>query len=146
MYGSCETASDRASHLERIRNIQDDTGGFTEMILMSYVHSTTPLHLSGKIPFGPTGVDILLTTAVSRLFLDNFDHIQASWPKMGIKMSQLALQAGADDLSGTMYLDDVTSDSGGDCLEFFDPAEMNQITSDLGRVLHERSTLYEIIR
>lgn len=145
MYGSVETARDRAEHLERIRRIQDDTGGFTEMVLLSYIHQKTPLFEKGLVQAGPTGRDDLVTTAVCRLFLDNFDHIQVSWPKLGVKMTQMALLAGVDDLAGTMYLDDVTGEAGGGTGEYLDPAEMQYICSDLGKELAERTTLYSLV-
>lgn len=146
MYGSTETPRDRAEHLDRIRRIQDDTGGFTEMVLLTYIHQKTPLYEKGLVRYGPTGRDDLVTTAVCRLFLDNFDHIQVSWPKLGTKMTQMALLAGADDLAGTMYLDDVTGEAGGSIGEYLDPDEMEYICSDLGKVLAERTTLYKIIQ
>jgi FO synthase subunit 2 len=142
MYGSTETGQERAAHLDCIRRIQDDTKGFTEMVLLSYIHTKTPLHLSGRTEFGPTGRDDLVTTAVCRLYLDNIDHIQVSWPKIGIKMSQIGLIAGADDLSGTMFIDDVTTDAGSDAMAEFTPEEMRHICQDIGRVLQERTTLY----
>ncbi|PWR72285.1 5-amino-6-(D-ribitylamino)uracil--L-tyrosine 4-hydroxyphenyl transferase CofH [Methanospirillum lacunae] len=146
MYGSTETPDERAAHLDLIRGIQDDTGGFSEMVLLSYIHSRTPLHQKGTIRFGPTGRDDLVTTAVCRLYLDNINHIQVSWPKIGIKMSQLGLLAGADDLSGTMYIDDVTGDAGADLSDIFEPEEMAHICADIGRELKERSTLYKILK
>jgi len=146
MYGSVETVRDRAEHLDRIRTIQDDTCGFTEMVLLSYIHQRTPLFEKGLVQSGPTGRDDLVTTAVSRLFLDNFDHIQISWPKLGVKMTQMTLLAGADDLAGTMYLDDVTGEAGGGTGEYLDPSEMEYICKDIGRVLSERTTLYSIIK
>jgi len=144
MYGTVETAQDRITHLEILRRIQDDTGGFTEMVLLPFIHQHTPLHTKGIVQFGPTASEDLLMTAVSRLFLDNIDHIQISLPKLGSKMAQAALCAGADDLSGTMYQDAVTEDAGGVawCIE---PEEMEYIVRDLGRTLKERTTLYEII-
>ena len=146
MYGSTETPEERATHLDRIRGIQDDTGGFSEMVLLSYIHNRTPLHQNGTTRFGPTGRDDLVTTAVCRLYLDNIDHIQVSWPKIGIKMSQFGLLAGADDLSGTMYIDDVTGDAGADLSDIFEPDEMAHICADIGRELKERSTLYKILK
>ncbi|MCL2459925.1 MAG: 5-amino-6-(D-ribitylamino)uracil--L-tyrosine 4-hydroxyphenyl transferase CofH [Euryarchaeota archaeon] len=144
MHGTVETAKDRVTHLEILRRIQDDTGGFTEMVHLPFIHQHTPLHTKGIVPFGLTASEDLLMTAVSRLFLDNFDHIQISPPKLGAKMAQVALCAGADDLSGTMYQDAVTEDAGGVawCME---PEEMEYIVHDLGRTLKERTTLYEII-
>lgn len=145
MYGSTESCHERSQHLDLIRRIQDDTHGFTEMVLLTYIHQKTPLHQAGKVLFGPTGRDDLVTTAVCRLYLDNIDHIQVSWPKIGIKMSQIGLIAGADDLSGTMYVDDVTGDAGADMGEIFSPEEMNHICQDMGRTLRERTTLYEYL-
>lgn len=144
MYGSVESARDRVTHLEIIRRIQDDTGGFTEMVLLPFIHQQTRLHTKGLVSSGPTASEDLLMTAVSRLYLDNFDHIQISLPKLGPKMAQTALCAGADDLSGTMYQDAVTEDAGGVvwCME---PDEMAYIVRDLGRRLKERTTFYEII-
>lgn len=142
MYGSTESPYDRAVHLDVLRRIQDDTSGFTEMVLLSYIHSKTPLYQKGIVQFGPTGRDDLVTTAVCRLFLDNIDHIQVSWPKIGVKMSQLGLLAGADDLSGTMYIDDVTGDAGAGMSDVFLPDEMAHICNDIGRDLRERTTLY----
>ncbi|MDD1728879.1 MAG: 5-amino-6-(D-ribitylamino)uracil--L-tyrosine 4-hydroxyphenyl transferase CofH [Methanospirillum sp.] len=146
MYGSTETPQQRAAHLDLIRRIQDDTRGFSEMVLLSYIHSKTPLHQKGTIRFGPTGRDDLVTTAVCRLYLDNIDHIQVSWPKIGVKMSQMGLLAGADDLSGTMYIDDVTNDAGAEVSDIFSPEEMEYICTDIGRELKERSTLYKILK
>ena len=146
MYGSTETPGERAEHLSRIRAIQDDTSGFTEMVLLSYIHQKTSLYTKGLVKGGPTGRDDLVTTAVCRLFLDNFDHIQVSWPKIGEKMSQIGLLVGADDLSGTMYVDDVTDQSGGiSSCEWFDPKQMEYITRDIGRDLRERDTLYNLL-
>lgn len=145
MYGSTESARDRAEHLDLIRRIQDDTHGFTEMVLLTYIHQRTPLHEKGIVSFGPTGRDDLVTTAVCRLYLDNIDHIQVSWPKIGIKMSQMGLLAGADDLSGTMYIDDVTGDAGADLSDIFLPEEMQHICEDIGRELRERTTLYQYL-
>lgn len=145
MYGSTETPKDRAEHLNLIRSIQDETEGFTEMVLLSYIHHNTSLYERGLVRSGPTGRDDLVTTAVARLFLDNFDHIQISWPKLGVKMTQMALLAGADDLAGTMYLDDVTDEAGGDTKRNLDHGGMEYMCSDIGKILAERTTLYSII-
>lgn len=144
MYGSVEKFSDRAAHLEIIRGIQDETHGFTEMVHLPFVHYNTRLHTEGTVKFGSTGVDDLVTTAVSRLFLDNFTHIQVSWTKMGIKHTQMGLMCGADDLSGLMYIDDVTSDAG-ILPDFITTDAMLYITKDIGRCLKERNTLYKLI-
>ena len=143
MYGSGESAAERVEHLGVLRKIQDETGGFTEFVPLSYIHSRTPLYRAGLAPAGATGREDLLMTAVARLFLDNFDHIQASWVKLGAKLATLLLLAGADDLGGTLYEEHITSAAGGSGEGYLDPAEMVRIATDLGRPLAERTTLYE---
>ncbi|ACL15785.1 5-amino-6-(D-ribitylamino)uracil--L-tyrosine 4-hydroxyphenyl transferase CofH [Methanosphaerula palustris] len=143
MYGSCESARDRIRHLGMLREIQDETGGFTELVPMTYIHQNTPLFMAGKAPSGATGSEDLLLLAVSRLFLDNFDHIQVSWGKLGLKMTQIGLLSGGDDLGGTMYVDDVTVDAGAKEAAYLDPTEMGRICKDLGRPLIERNTVYQ---
>ena len=91
MYGSYETARDQAEHLRILREIQDETHGFTELVTLPFVHTNTPLYRQGIARPGPTGREDLLMIAVSRLFLDNFDNIQVAWGKVGLKMTQLAL-------------------------------------------------------
>jgi len=97
MYGSFETPKDQVEHLSILRTIQDETHGFTEFVTLPFVHTNTPIFLQGIARPGPTGREDLLMIAVSRLFLDNFDNIQVAWGKVGLKMTQLALLAGAND-------------------------------------------------
>jgi FO synthase subunit 2 len=144
MYGSCETARDQAEHLGILRSIQDGTHGFTELVTLPYVHTNTPLYQQGLARAGPTGREDLLMIAVSRLFLDNFDNIQVAWGKVGLKMTQLALLSGANDLAGTMFTDDVTGDAGASGSDYLDPKDMERIVADLGRNLRQRTTLYEL--
>lgn len=145
MYGSYETSRDQAEHLGILRNIQDETHGFTELVTLPYVHTNTPLYQQGITRPGPTGREDLLMIAVSRLFLDNFDNVQLAWGKIGLKMTQLALLAGANDLAGTMFTDDVSGDAGASDSDYLDPKDMERIVSDLGRKLRQRTTLYEIL-
>ncbi|MDD1696691.1 MAG: 5-amino-6-(D-ribitylamino)uracil--L-tyrosine 4-hydroxyphenyl transferase CofH [Methanoregula sp.] len=146
MYGTCETAKDRAVHLGILRKIQDETHGFTELVPLSYIHTNTSLYKKGISHAGATGREDLLMISVSRLFLDNFDNIQVPWGKLGIKMSQMMLLAGGNDLAGTMFSDDVTVDAGGFDADYLDPAVMERMASDIGRTLCERTTLYELVR
>jgi 5-amino-6-(D-ribitylamino)uracil---L-tyrosine 4-hydroxyphenyl transferase len=81
--------------------------------------------------------------AVSRLFLDNFRNIQVSWGKLGVKLSQLALLSGGNDLAGTMFSDDVTEEAGAADASYLDPARMEILVQDIGRELRQRTTLYE---
>ncbi|NLA38248.1 MAG: 5-amino-6-(D-ribitylamino)uracil--L-tyrosine 4-hydroxyphenyl transferase CofH [Methanomicrobiales archaeon] len=145
MYGSCESAGDRARHLGVLREIQDDTGGFTELVPLSFLHENTALYRAGLAQAGATGREDVLLIAVARLFLDNFDHIQVSWGKVGTKMAEIALLSGADDLGGTMFCDDVSVDAGGEGADYLDPGEMQRITEDIGRVLRQRTTIYGMV-
>ncbi len=145
MYGSYETARDQVNHLAILREIQDETHGFTEFIPMSYIHANTPLYTSGIARAGATGREDLLMIAVSRLFLDNFDNVQVSWGKLGLKMTQLALLCGGNDLAGTMFTDEVSVDAGAGDASYLDPAVMERMTADLGRTLRQRTTLYELM-
>jgi len=145
MYGSCESEADRARHLEILREIQDETGGFTEFVPLSFVHPNTPLYRAGLARPGATGREDLLLFAVSRLFLDNFDHIQASWVKIGTKMAGMALLAGADDLGGTLFEESISREAGARNTDYLDPAEMRRIAEDIGRTLRRRTTTYTLL-
>jgi FO synthase subunit 2 len=145
MYGSCETVEDQIEHLTILRNIQDETNGFTELVTLPYVHANTPLYRQGIARPGPTGREDLLMIAVSRLFLDNLDNIQIAWGKIGLKMTQLALLSGGNDLAGTMFTDDVTGNAGASGSDYLDPADMERIVSDIGRKLRQRTTLYNLL-
>ncbi|MGV8128675.1 MAG: 5-amino-6-(D-ribitylamino)uracil--L-tyrosine 4-hydroxyphenyl transferase CofH [Methanolinea sp.] len=145
MYGSCESPKDRITHLSILREIQDQTGGFTELVPLSYLHQNTRLYLEGKALAGATGREDLLLVAVSRLFLDNFRNIQASWGKLGVKLGQMALLAGANDLGGTMFSDDVSAEAGAGNADFLDPAEMLRMANDIGRILSRRLTNYTLV-
>ena len=145
MYGSCETAKDQAEHLGILRTIQDETHGFTELVPLTYIHTNTSLFKEGIARAGATGREDLLMTAVSRLFLDNFNNIQVPWGKLGLKMSQMSLLAGGNDLAGTMFSDDISVNAGAIDADYLDPVVMERMVSDLGRTLQERTTLYKLI-
>ncbi len=145
MYGHCETVQDRVRHLAILRDIQDETRGFTEFVPLSFIHMNTPLFRKGIARAGATGREDLLMTAVSRLFLDTIDHIQVSWVKTGTKMAQLGLLAGADDLGGTMFEESISKGAGARDTDYLDPDEMERIAADIGRPLRQRDTLYHLI-
>ncbi|HKU81205.1 MAG TPA: cyclic dehypoxanthinyl futalosine synthase [Candidatus Tumulicola sp.] len=107
MFGSIETPSERIEHLDVLRALQDETGGFTAFIPWYYVPFKTPLR--GK---ESTGLEYLRVLAISRLYLDNFAHLQASWLTPGLKMGQLALFYGCDDMGGTIIEERVVHDAG----------------------------------
>ncbi len=107
MFGSVETTAERIEHLEVMRRLQDETGGFTAFIPWYYVPYKTPL--GGK---ESSGLEYLRVLAVARLYLDNFPHLQASWLTPGLKMGQLALFYGCDDMGGTILEERVVHDAG----------------------------------
>lgn len=143
MYGHCESVEDQVRHLAILREIQDDTVGFTEFVPLSFVHRNTPIYRKGIARAGATGREDLLMIAVARLFLDNIPHIQVSWVKLGVKMAQVCLLAGADDLGGTMFEESISKGAGAVDTDYLDPAEMRRIVEDLGRELRQRTTLYQ---
>ncbi len=145
MYGHCETDEDRVRHLAILRDIQDETGGFTEFVPLSFIHMNTPLFRAGNARAGATGREDLLMVAISRLFLDNFKNIQVSWVKEGIKLAQLGLIAGGNDLGGTMFEESISKGAGATNTDYLDPAEMQRVAEDVGRPLRRRTTLYELV-
>jgi cyclic dehypoxanthinyl futalosine synthase len=108
MFGSIETDEERIAHLQVIRDLQDETAGFTAFIPWYYVPYKTPLR--GR---EASGLEYLRVLAVSRLFLDNLPHLQASWLTPGLKLGQLALFYGCDDMGGTIIEEQVVHDAGG---------------------------------
>jgi len=145
MYGHCESDKDRVAHLSILRDIQDETCGFTEFVPLSFIHMNTPLYRAGKARAGATGREDLLMVAVARLFLDNFRNIQVSWVKEGIKLAQLGLIAGGNDLGGTMFEESISKGAGAVNTDYLDPAEMRRVAEDLGRTLARRTTLYYVL-
>jgi len=145
MYGHCESDKDRVEHLSILRDIQDETNGFTEFVPLSFIHMNTPIYRQGKARAGATGREDHLMVAVARLFLDNFTNIQVSWVKEGIKMAQLGLIAGANDLGGTVFEESISKGAGATNTDYLDPKEMQRIAEDIGRPLRRRTTLYKLV-
>lgn len=145
MYGHCEEDTDRVTHLRILREIQDDTHGFTEFVPLSFIHMATPLYRRGEARAGATGREDLLMIAVSRLYLDNFRNFQVSWVKEGVKFAQIALLAGANDLGGTVFEERISKGAGAQNTDYLDPADMRRMAEDIGRPLRRRNTLYQIL-
>jgi len=145
MYGHCESVEDRVQHLAILRNIQEETRGFTEFVPLSFIHMNTPIFRQKLARAGATGREDLLMVAVARLYLDNFRNIQVSWVKEGIKMAQLSLIAGANDLGGTMFEESISKGAGAVNTDYLDPEEMQRVAEDVGRTLRRRTTLYELV-
>ncbi|NLV27014.1 MAG: 5-amino-6-(D-ribitylamino)uracil--L-tyrosine 4-hydroxyphenyl transferase CofH [Methanomicrobiales archaeon] len=145
MYGHCESIEDQVTHLSILREIQDETHGFTEFVPLSFIHSGTPIYKRGQARPGATGREDMLMIAISRLFLDNFKNIQVSWVKLGVKMVQIGLMSGANDIGGTLYEESISQSAGAKAGEYLDPQEMNYLVTDLGRKLVQRKTDYSFI-
>jgi cyclic dehypoxanthinyl futalosine synthase len=137
MFGCGEELRHRINHLERVRRIQEDTGGFTAFIPWIFAPENTPL--GKKVPEA-TAVDYLKTLAISRLYLDNIDHIQSSWLTPGIKVCQVGLQFGADDVGSILIEENVVFAAG--VRNRTNETELRRIIFDAGYIPAQRDTLY----
>jgi cyclic dehypoxanthinyl futalosine synthase len=138
MYGTVETPEERLEHLFRLRNLQDDTGGFTAFITWSYQPSHTELGGAEA-----TGVDYLRTLAIARLVLDNFDNVQASWVTQGGKVGQLSLAYGANDMGSVMIEENVVRAAGAEyCMDEF---EVVRNIENAGFVAKRRNMHYDVL-
>jgi len=150
MYGHVETTEHKAKHLELIRSIQKQTGGFTEFVPLSFVHKEAPMYnhnLVNGISPGPTGQDVIKMHAVSRIMLNNFiDNIQVSWVKEGAKMSQLLLDAGVNDFGGTLINESISTSAGSEFGQLMKPKEIRSLITSAGRVPAQRNSVYGIIK
>lgn len=150
MYGHVETTEHKAKHLELIRSIQKQTGGFTEFVPLSFVHKEAPMYnhnLVNGISPGPTGQDVIKMHAVSRIMLNNFiDNIQVSWVKEGVKMSQLLLDAGVNDFGGTLINESISTSAGSEFGQLMKPKEIRSLITSAGRVPAQRNSVYGIIK
>ncbi|WP_135304259.1 7,8-didemethyl-8-hydroxy-5-deazariboflavin synthase subunit CofH [Haloarcula amylovorans] len=142
MYGHVENAKHRVMHLRTIRELQDRTGAITEFVPLSFIHQETPLYERGMIEGGATTDEDELMIAVSRLFLDNVEHVQSSWVKYGDEQGLKMLNCGADDFMGTILSEEITKRAGGGYGEFRSVREYVDMITALGRTPVERSTDY----
>ena len=138
MFGCGETIENRVNHLEVIRQIQADTGGFTAFIPWMYQRENTPL--ASQVKEEATAVDYLKTLAITRLYLDNIDNVQASWLTPGIKICQIALRFGANDVGSILIEENVVAAAG--CHNRTNEAELRHIIHDAGFTPAQRDTLY----
>jgi aminodeoxyfutalosine synthase len=141
LYGHVETLEERVDHLVLLREAQDETRGFVAFIPLAFHPANTPL---AHIP-KPTGYDDLRTMAVSRLLLDNFDHIKAYWIMLTPSIAQIALRFGANDMDGTVVEEKIYHDAGATTAEFTSRAELERLIRAAGRIPVERDTLYNPI-
>lgn len=142
MYGHVETHAEIIEHLNYVRDLQDETHGFTAFVPWSYKRGNTPMESKVKHVAGASAY--LRVLAVSRLFLDNFDHIQASWFSEGKKTGQIALHFGADDFGGTLFEENVHLATGWSNKTTI--AEIETLIREAGFTPAQRTTLYEVVR
>lgn len=147
MYGHIETPRHVAAHMNLIRELQKETGGFTEFVPLGYIHELNELYnVLGSRP-GAGAYEDLRMVAVSRLFLRPYiQNIQVSWVKMGHKVGQMALTAGANDFGGTLMEESISRESGSMFGENTAPEDFRRLIREIGRVPVERSTLYKPLR
>jgi len=143
MYGHVDNEAHRVEHLDVIRDLQDRTGNVTEFVPLSFVHPDTPLYDRGMVDGGASRHEDELMIAVSRLYLDNVDHVQSSWVKYGDEQGLKMLSCGADDFMGTILSEEITKRAGGGFGEARSFAEYVEMIDAIGRVPVERSTDYE---
>jgi 7,8-didemethyl-8-hydroxy-5-deazariboflavin synthase CofH subunit len=147
MYGHLEKPHHVATHLDVIRSLQKETGGFTEFVPLGFIHEKNTLgHVDITRP-GPSAAEDLKMIAVARLFLrPHIANVQMSWVKMGPKLAQISLTAGANDFGGTLMEESISRESGADFGENLPPEEMRRLIREMGRTPVERSTRYEVLR
>lgn len=138
LYGHIDKPKHRIDHLIRLRELQDETGGFQTFIPLAFHPDNSRMD---DVP-RPSGVMDLKIMAISRLMLDNFPHIKAYWVMLGIKTAQIALSFGADDIDGTVVHEKIYHEAGADTPQETTVAEIRRLIAEAGRVPIERDTLY----
>jgi len=150
MYGHVETPEHQVRHLALLRAIQKDTGGFTEFVPLSLIHSEAPMYAKRLVPGvrpGATGVEVVRMHALARVMLGAvIPNVQSSWVKEGPKLAQLLLDAGANDLGGTLINESISTSAGAAYGQLVGPAELCRWIRDAGRVPAQRDTLYRVVR
>ena len=150
MFGHLETYEDRVNHIATIREIQKETGGFTEFVPLNFIPSEAPMYkhrLHEGIRSGANGNDALLVHAIARIMLNNvIDNIQMSWVKEGHKFSQLLLKWGANDFGGTLINESISTSAGSQHGQLLRPKEIRHLIRDMGRMPAERNTTYQILK
>jgi aminodeoxyfutalosine synthase len=142
LYGHVETLADRVDHLRQLRALQDETHGFVGFVPLAYQPQDNDI----PVEHAPTGFDSLHTIAVSRIYLDNFPHITAYWVGLGMKLAQVALSYGADDLHGTIIEEHIFHMAGATSPQLQTEAEMIKAIREVGRTPVQRNTFYEPIK
>ena len=143
MYGHVDNPTHWVGHLRTLSKIQDETGGFTEFVLLPFVHMSSPVYLAGVARPGPTPQENRAVHAVARLMLHGrIDHIQTSWVKLGTEGTQLMLQGGADDVGGTLMEETISRMAGADNGSEKTVDELEELARAIGRTAYQRTTTY----
>ena len=144
MYGHVDAPPHWVAHLRRLASIQDDTGGFTELVPLPFVHQSSPIYLAGKARPGPTHDENRRMHAIGRILLyGRVPNLQVSWVKLGIEASQLMLRGGANDLGGTLMEETISRMAGAEWGIRKEPEELEEAIRAIGRVPARRTTTYE---
>jgi len=142
LYGHVESLADRVDHLRQLRALQDETRGFTGFIPLAYQPENNEI----PVTTAPTGFDSLRTIAVSRIYLDNFDHITAYWVGLGLKLAQVALSYGADDIHGTIVEEHIFRMAGTQSPQLQTEGALLKAIREAGREPVQRNTFYESVK
>jgi len=143
MFGAIEQPRSWARHLVRTRDLQKETGGFTEFVPLPFVHMATPMYLQRKARRGPTFREVVLMHAIGRItYRGLIDNIQCSWVKLGAGGARQLLQAGVNDLGGTLMDENISRAAGAEHGQGLEEADFREIVEPLGRRLEQRTTLY----
>jgi aminodeoxyfutalosine synthase len=142
LFGHVESLADRVDHLRQLRALQDETHGFVGFVPLPYQPENNEIPVQNP----PTGYDALRTVAVSRIFLDNFEHVTAYWVGMGVKLAQVALSYGADDLHGTIIEEHIFHMAGAKSPQLQTEQEMIKLIREAGRTPIQRNTFYEPLK
>jgi FO synthase subunit 2 len=150
MYGHVETDLERMRHLDLLRSIQRETGGFTEFVPLSFVHEEAPMTLRHQLPElrrGPTGHEVTRFYAIARLVLGaSIPNLQVSWVKEGLRQAQWLLACGANDLGGTLMNESISTSAGATYGQLQPPSALRRVIRDAGRIPVERNTRYAVLR
>ena len=148
MYGHMESNEHKARHIDLIRQIQKSTGGITEFVPLSFIHSEAPMFFRKTLPqvrSGATGMEVLKLHAVARIMLNNWiPNLQVSWVKEGLRVSQMLLSAGVNDMGGSLINESISTAAGAQHGQLVRPSEFREIIRDAGRIPGERTTTYKI--
>jgi 7,8-didemethyl-8-hydroxy-5-deazariboflavin synthase CofH subunit len=146
MYGHCETPAHWVRQMRLLRDIQSETGGFTEFVPLGFVHQNTLLFAQGLARTGPTLAEHLKVHALARILLaGSINNIQVSWVKLNRQLSQLCLHAGANDYGGTLMEENISREAGATAGQYTSPEDFQALILEIGRIPAERNTTYSRI-